>query len=148
MGDALIWQLVRKNNSFLVKRGGGPRSGNASRSGAIQLSCEPGNIMGVNSFKYSGLAKTKAVGIEQTGTDLSMDMKAYKKANLPSKSVAKTPLKKNVKTSLRVIKSRLSSYPYRSDLVGPASARYNALATGVKVSKGLRKGLKQKMGRN
>ena len=86
MGDALIWQLVRKNNSFLVKRGGGPRSGNASRSGAIQLSCEPGNIMGVNSFKYSGLAKTKAVGIEQTGTDLSMDMKAYKKANLPSKS--------------------------------------------------------------
>lgn len=87
MGDALIWQLVRNNNSFLVKRGGGgPKAGNSSRAGAVQFSCEPGNVMGVNTFKYSGLAKAKAVGIEQTGTDLSLDMKAYKKANLPSKS--------------------------------------------------------------
>ena len=87
MGDALIWQLVRKNNSFLVKRGGGgPKAGNSSRVGAVQFSCEPGNVMGVNSFKYSGIAKAKAVGIEQTGTDLSLNMRAYKKANLPVKS--------------------------------------------------------------
>ena len=87
MGDALIWQLVRKNNSFLVKRGGGgPKAGNSSRAGAVQFSCEPGNVMGVNSFKYSGIAKSKAVGIEQNGTDLSLNMRAYKKANLPVKS--------------------------------------------------------------
>merc|ERR1711871_1808476 len=131
-----------------VKRGGGPKIGNASRAGAVQFSCEPGNIMNVNTFKYSGMGKAKAVGIEQNGTDLSLDMKAYKKANLPVKSVAKTPLRKNVKTSMRVVKSRLSSYPYRPDLVGPASSRYNALARGLKVEKGLRKGLKQKTGRN
>ena len=128
MSDALLWQLVRNNNSFLVKRGGGgPKCGNTSRAGSVQFSCEPGNLMGVNSYKYSGIANSKAVGISENGTELSLDMKAYKKVNFPVKSVAKTPLKKNLNTSQRVIKSRLMSLAtksfYRADITSAASSR-------------------------
>ena len=137
MSDALVWQLIRNNNSFLHKRGGGPRCGNSSRVGAVQFSTEPGNLLGVNSFKYSGVANSKAVHIGKTNNDLSLDMKAYKKKMMPNKSVAKTPLKKNVKTSQRVIKSRLQSLAtksyYRADLTAAAASRYNALAKVVKV---------------
>lgn len=34
-----------------------------SRSGKIVLSSEPNNLMNLNSFKYSGLANSKAVGV-------------------------------------------------------------------------------------
>lgn len=57
MSDSLVWHLIRDNNSFLVRRG---RTG---RDGEVQFSCEPGNIMGVNTFKYSGLANSKALHI-------------------------------------------------------------------------------------
>ena len=57
MSDALIWELIKDNNSFLTKRGRDPRSG------PVQFSSEPGNLLGVNSFKYSGLANSKAAGL-------------------------------------------------------------------------------------
>jgi hypothetical protein len=43
----LIWQLVKKNNAFLVKRNG---NSNAS----VQFSSEPNNLYNLNTFKYSG----------------------------------------------------------------------------------------------
>ena len=57
MADSLVWLLVKDNNSFLHKRG------RTSRSGAVQFSNEPGNLMNVNSFKFSGLANSKAVDV-------------------------------------------------------------------------------------
>lgn len=46
-GD-LIWQIVRKNNSFLVKQFG---NGNAK----VQFTKEPNNLYNVHSYKYSGM---------------------------------------------------------------------------------------------
>jgi len=46
-GD-LIWQVVRKNNSFLVKQFG---NGNAK----VQFTKEPNNLYNVHSYKHSGL---------------------------------------------------------------------------------------------
>lgn len=34
------------------------------RSGKVVLTSEPNNLMNINSFKYSGLANSKAVGID------------------------------------------------------------------------------------
>ena len=45
-GD-LIWQIVRKNNSFLVKQFG---NGNAK----VQFTKEPNNLYNVHSYKHSG----------------------------------------------------------------------------------------------
>ncbi len=57
MSSALVWELVKNNNSFLVKRE------RTNRVGAVAFSREPGNLLNVNSAKYSGLANDKAVDI-------------------------------------------------------------------------------------
>ena len=57
MSESLVWHLIRDNNSFLVKRG------RTSRDGAVSFSTEPGNVLGVHSFKYSGIANEKTVAI-------------------------------------------------------------------------------------
>lgn len=57
MSEALVWHLIRDNNAFLVKRG------RANRTGAVQFSKEPGNVMNVNTFKYSGIANNKTVHV-------------------------------------------------------------------------------------
>ncbi len=66
MSSSLVWQLVKDHNSFLVKRG------RSARLGAVQLSAEPGNVLNVNSFKYSGLAHHNTVHV---GADLSLTTK-------------------------------------------------------------------------
>ncbi|KAK8934376.1 60S ribosomal protein L28-2 [Platanthera zijinensis] len=63
--DALIWEIVRKNNAFLVKQFG---NGNAK----VQFSKEKNNLFNVHSFKYSGLANKKTVSIQPAGKDLSV----------------------------------------------------------------------------
>ena len=76
MSADLIWQLVKNNNSFLVKRG------RTNRSGCVQFSREPGNVMGVNSFKYSGLAcgKTISIGTSEDGKNVTLTTKVLYKA--------------------------------------------------------------------
>jgi large subunit ribosomal protein L28e len=61
MAEALVWHLIRDNNSFLVKRG------RTSRNGAVQFSSEPGNVLNVNTFKYSGLANQNTLHIPLAG---------------------------------------------------------------------------------
>ena len=58
MSDSLVWHLIRDNNCFLHKRG------KTSRAGGVQFSSEAGNVMNVNTFKYSGLANSKTVDIQ------------------------------------------------------------------------------------
>ncbi|GKC53832.1 60S ribosomal protein L28-2-like protein [Tanacetum coccineum] len=43
----LIWEIVKRNNSFLVKE-----FGNGSQS--VQFSKEPNNLYNLNSYKHSG----------------------------------------------------------------------------------------------
>ncbi len=69
MSADLIWQLVRENNSFLVKRG------RTSRLGAVQFSKEPGNLMNVHSFKYSGIATSRPVILTSAGEDVTLTTK-------------------------------------------------------------------------
>lgn len=66
MSSTLVWQLIKNNNSFLVKRG------RTNRGGAVQFSTESGNLLNVNTFKYSGLAAATTAGIS---TDLVLTTK-------------------------------------------------------------------------
>ena len=57
MSQSLIWHVIRDNNSFLVKRE------RTARSGAVQFSSEPGNLLNAHCFKYSGIANNNAVDV-------------------------------------------------------------------------------------
>jgi large subunit ribosomal protein L28e len=72
MADSLVWEIIKNNHSFLYKRERTPRSG------AVQFSSEPGNLMGVNTFKYSGLANSKAVDISSNGKNITLRTKVHK----------------------------------------------------------------------
>lgn len=61
MSDSLVWLCVKNNNAFLVKRGK-----KNSRCGATMFSKESGNLLNVNSFKYSGLANSKTIDIDHS----------------------------------------------------------------------------------
>jgi large subunit ribosomal protein L28e len=63
MSESLIWHLIRDNNSFLVKRG------NTRRDGSVQFSKEPGNLLNVNTFKYSGIANQRTIDLSVAGGD-------------------------------------------------------------------------------
>ena len=66
MASALVWELTKNHNSFLHKRE------RTSRLGAVAFTTEPGNLLNVNSYKYSGLANDKTVGIS---ADLTLSTK-------------------------------------------------------------------------
>ena len=51
MSSDLLWQIVRKNSSFVVKRDG------------LQLSREPLNVMNKHSQRYSSIANSKAATV-------------------------------------------------------------------------------------
>ena len=65
MSDALVWELVKRNSCFLVKKGvsGHGKSCN-NHSASYQFTSEPGNLQNVNSFTNSGLANSKAINID------------------------------------------------------------------------------------
>mmetsp|Transcript_25745 Transcript_25745/g.43373 ORF Transcript_25745/g.43373 Transcript_25745/m.43373 type:complete len:144 (+) Transcript_25745:104-535(+) len=140
MSESLVWLCVKNNNAFLVKRGK-----KNSRCGATQFSKESGNLMNVNSFKYSGLANKKTIDIDH---NLTLSLKAPKKANAPSRNIASIPLKKCAKTSMKVVKSQGCNSFYRADLSSAAAGRYAKLYRDSQVKKGLVKPARAKFGRN
>merc|ERR1712226_44910 len=124
MSADLVWMCVRKNSSFLVKRDN------------QYFTSEPNNLTGKNSFRYSGLARSKAIGLEAGEKGVVLTVKT-KHANKPNKLSASKTLKKDIR---RVVKSiRNATDGYRADLEGVALARATALfrakrskANGVK----------------
>ena len=69
MSETLVWQLLRTNSSFLVKRG------QTKRDGGIQFSREPGNILNLNSFKYSGLANNNTINLSAGADGVNVALK-------------------------------------------------------------------------
>ena len=76
MSDALLWELTKKNSSFLVKRDG------------LQLSSDPLNVANVHSFKFSGVNK-KAVGVRVEGNKVVLSTKRGRgQANKPKSQLS------------------------------------------------------------
>merc|ERR1712094_22682 len=84
-----------------------------------------GNLTWVNTYKSSGLCNDKAIDInlDEDGK-IVMALKAPKRATKPSKSLNKTPLRKNFRRSAKAIQSQTAGKFYRGDLTGKALARY------------------------
>eukprot|EP00472_Partenskyella_glossopodia_P001816 CAMPEP_0197515244 /NCGR_PEP_ID=MMETSP1318-20131121/435_1 /TAXON_ID=552666 /ORGANISM="Partenskyella glossopodia, Strain RCC365" /LENGTH=144 /DNA_ID=CAMNT_0043063557 /DNA_START=34 /DNA_END=468 /DNA_ORIENTATION=- len=118
----LQWLLVKKHNAFQIKKDG------------ITFSCEPNNSTNLDSYKYSGLCNSKAVGVsivekkDKKGLVLSVQTK---KASKPSKSSAKYALNRNLKRNVSAIEKATSGSYYRSDLSKAAVARYLKLKASL-----------------
>merc|ERR1711883_37890 len=87
----VVWGIIRKNSSFLVKRN------------FLELSSEPGNLMNKNSFKYSGLANAEAVDIQDNEKGITCSRKNKKNANQPKRNNVSVDLKKDFRKVAKTI---------------------------------------------
>ncbi|MCO5578013.1 hypothetical protein L7F22_031851 [Adiantum nelumboides] len=125
----LLWQLVKKNNKFLVKR-------NGNSSASVQFSSEPNNLYNLNSFKYSGLANKKTVSIVP-GNDLSVYIATTKtkKSNKPKDSVNRSHLKRDVRRMSTVVVNQVVANGYRPDLKAAALAKLSTVHKSLRAAK-------------
>ncbi|KAI5056318.1 hypothetical protein GOP47_0028136 [Adiantum capillus-veneris] len=125
----LLWQLVKKNSKFLVKR-------NGNSSASLQFSSEPNNLYNLNTFKYSGLANKKTVAISPGG-DLSVYLATTKtkKTNKPKDSVNKSHLKRDVRRMATVVVNQIVANGYRPDLKAAALAKLCTVHKSLRVAK-------------
>uniref|UniRef100_A0A1D1Y726 60S ribosomal protein L28-2 n=1 Tax=Anthurium amnicola TaxID=1678845 RepID=A0A1D1Y726_9ARAE len=128
-GD-LIWQMVKRNNAFLVKQFG---NGTAK----VQFSRESNNLYNVNSFKHSGLANKKTVSIQPGGKDLSVVLATTKtkKQTKPGSLYHRSVMKKEFRKMAKAVVNQVADNNYRPDLKNAALARLSAVHRSLKVAK-------------
>jgi large subunit ribosomal protein L28e len=140
MSQDLKWQLIRGGNAFLVKRDG------------LTFSREPNNLKNLNSFKYSGLANDKVIGVEVATVVKDKKTKQYPELAIKRQGAAKVSPKRSFAKTLLVRHSinkncvaaacirRLSAGSFmRGDLANDAIARYHKLRLGLQSSKAIKK---------
>merc|ERR1712224_291513 len=108
----VVWGIIRKNSSFLVKRN------------FLELSSEPGNLMNKNSFKYSGLANDEALDVQDNTKGISFSKKNSKNRSQPKRNLVTVDLKKGFRQVAQTIKNKTEGANYRKDLTKPALARW------------------------
>ncbi|KAK7349232.1 hypothetical protein VNO77_06427 [Canavalia gladiata] len=126
----LVWEIVKKNNSFLVKQfGRGTQS--------VEFSRETNNLYNLNSFKYSGLANKKTVTVQPVGKDLSVLFATTKtkKQNKPAALLHKSVMKKEFRRMAKAVVNQVADNNYRPDLKKAALARLSAVHRSLKVAK-------------
>ncbi|KAL6495925.1 60S ribosomal protein L28A [Orobanche gracilis] len=134
----LIWEIVKKNNSFLVKEFGNGTS-------SVRFSKEPNNLLNLHSYKHSGLANKKTVTI-QPGKDQSVLLATTKtkKQNKPASLLNKSVLKKEFHCMTNTVSNQVADNYYRADLKKAALARLSVVHRGLKVAKsGVKKSNRQ-----
>ncbi|XP_010495941.1 PREDICTED: 60S ribosomal protein L28-1 [Camelina sativa] len=126
----LIWEIVKKNNCFLVKQFG---RGNSK----VQFSKETNNLANVHSYKHSGLANKKTVTIQAAGKDQAVVLATTKtkKQNKPKLSVNKSVLKKEFPRMSKAVANQVVDNYYRPDLKKAALARLSVISKGLRVAK-------------
>ncbi|KAG6473937.1 60S ribosomal protein L28-1-like [Zingiber officinale] len=128
--EPLIWEIVKKNNSFLVKQYG-------SGTNKVVFSREPNNLCNLHSYKHSGLANKKTVTILPGEKDLNVVLATTKtkKQNKPASLHNRTELKKEFFKMAKIVKSQITDNYYRSDLTKAALARLSVVHRSLKVAK-------------
>ncbi|CAK0878774.1 unnamed protein product [Prorocentrum cordatum] len=147
---ALLWECVKSNNSFMRKS---PGAGNKT------MSAEPGNLCGLHSFKFSGIANDKVLGLAPTKTGKKDKITLTTKAEImmfqptlalaTRKTFAKKPaklfepkgliiekgIKKSAKKGPEQLKKVIEAGFYRKDLLDLAMAKYAKIRTSFKTKK-------------
>ncbi|KAJ6704406.1 60S RIBOSOMAL PROTEIN L28 [Salix viminalis] len=135
----LIWEMVKKNNCFLVKQFG---RGTAS----LRFSKESNNLYNLNSYKHSGLANKKTVTIQAADKDQAVVLATSKtkKQNKPASLYHKSVMKKEFRRMAKAVENQVEGNYYRPDLKKAALARLSAVHRSLKVAKsGVKKSKRQ-----
>ncbi|XP_051152066.1 60S ribosomal protein L28-2-like [Andrographis paniculata] len=125
----LIWEIVKKNNSFLVKQFGNGTAG-------VKFSKERNNLYNLHSFKHSGLANKKTVTI-QPGKHHTVVFATtkIKKQNKPGSSLHKSVMKKDLDLMANAVSNQVGDTYYRCDLKKAALARLCVVHRSLKIAK-------------
>ncbi|KAG0233126.1 60S ribosomal protein L28 [Actinomortierella wolfii] len=132
----LTWLLIKDNNSFLVKRNG------------VQFSSEANNLLNKNSFKYSGLANNKTIGIQAAPSGRGIVLSTKKvsvPAFKPAKAINKVTITKGARKAAAAVAASTARAGYRADLRKAALARVSAVLRSqkpVKAPKKVGKGIR------
>ncbi|CAL8094798.1 unnamed protein product [Calicophoron daubneyi] len=122
MASHLVWELVKKNNCFLMKSNG------------EQFSRDPLNLKGKNCFRYSGLVHKKAIGIKQEkyGKGIILITKKAGYDHKPSKAVVRTKYVRGRRRALQKIRNMICRNKYRRELKMLALRRASAMMQNMK----------------
>jgi large subunit ribosomal protein L28e len=145
VSDSLLWELTRKNTSFMKKT-----NGRTKRSGTIKFSCEKGNVKSLSQFKYSGLANSKVVDVVCTEENRAqlVTKTASKAAVEPKGSFRSININKDFRRSEKVICSQALDNYYRPDLKADVLAKYYKVYQANRRAKGIKKIVPVKKGRS
>ncbi|OWM85361.1 60S ribosomal protein L28-1-like [Punica granatum] len=126
----LIWEIVKKNNSFVVRQFGRGTAG-------VQFSKEPNNLYNLHSYKHSGLANHKTVTIQPEGKEhaVLLATSKTKKQNKPARVLHKSVMKKEFPRMAKAVVNQVGDNYYRPDLKSAALARLSAVHRSLKVAK-------------
>eukprot|EP00179_Madagascaria_erythrocladioides_P005103 CAMPEP_0198309152 /NCGR_PEP_ID=MMETSP1450-20131203/1612_1 /TAXON_ID=753684 ORGANISM="Madagascaria erythrocladiodes, Strain CCMP3234" /NCGR_SAMPLE_ID=MMETSP1450 /ASSEMBLY_ACC=CAM_ASM_001115 /LENGTH=131 /DNA_ID=CAMNT_0044011895 /DNA_START=28 /DNA_END=423 /DNA_ORIENTATION=- len=116
MSDALLWQVLRKNNAFVKKRGG------------VEFSVEKGNVTSLNSYKYSGLVGSKAIDVAPTKGGVAVSTKTDADPKNPAKVYKTVKCKKGRRSTVN--KAYQMAVAYRPDLAEAVRAKASGLTRG------------------
>ncbi|KAI1437696.1 60S ribosomal protein L28 [Xylaria sp. CBS 124048] len=125
----LIWDVVRGNNSYLVKR---------KAAGGVQLSRDPLNLTNTHARKWAGFVNNKAIGVapgEKGGVKvLSKKTSAVQQ---PAKSITVTTYSgaKSARKTYVAVANQAAKHSYRPDLRQAAVARASAIRHSQKPTK-------------
>jgi len=122
ISNEIVWAVLRKNHSFLVKRDG------------AYFSREKGNLRNVHGFRGSGLANNKSVDLSlvesaaggDSGLSLRLRARASQRQTKPNRLYYSQVLKRDNRGVAKQLKKRLSAYG-RPDLRNAALARMSRL---------------------
>ncbi|MED6136636.1 60S ribosomal protein L28-2 [Stylosanthes scabra] len=121
----LVWEIVKKNNCFLVKEfGRGTQS--------VEFSREPNNLYNLNSFKYSVVLYCWPAGKDQ---GVLLATTKTKKQNKPSAHLHKSLMKKEFSRMAKAVQNQVTKNHYRPDLTNAALARLSAVNRSIRVAK-------------
>merc|ERR1712216_1110821 len=123
--EEVIWACVKGDNAFLHKT---KQGGNK-----VQFSSEPTNLYNLNTFKFSGLANTKSVGIASGADGAGVTKSRPNNPSKPAAGVYKYTTKRNARKSMASIEKQLDGW--RSDLVVAAKARMSVVQKGLRIKK-------------
>jgi len=122
VSDEIMWAVLRKHNSFIVKRE------------RTIFSAEPGNLRNVHSFKYSGLARRRVVDVTAAttgGVNLAFKSAKIERGNRPKTMFYSQTLKRDFRPVAASIRRTVAKYK-RPELRAAALARF----TRVKLVQG------------
>ncbi|KAL7067676.1 hypothetical protein ACR3K2_19500 [Cryptosporidium serpentis] len=117
----IIWQCVKRNSSFIHKSNG------------FTFTCEPYNMVAINSLKYSGLANRNGLGLDvkvNPNNQLIKKVQITKKktgtrsTRRPNRLVTTIKLSTDPKQAKKKIENAFS---HRRDLVKTAKQKYKKI---------------------